>query len=219
VGSNPTPSAVIVISVTGRRWVASGAIHVLSYRCMPCCGQQPMALTERSHSWPSARHWKCRRRVTASWVRIPPSPPFYRPGSESEALVKLCATSLSFAHGIWHLRPSIDQVGGRTKNIRASAPCALMPFDPDSGFWVASSQPCRTLNVSWNTDDGTLNTSRPVSAFGVSTRQPRGQGPNDLFVRFYRMAKRRIVEKAGQGHRLLQLQRLVARRSLLPGDA
>ena len=30
-------------------------------------------------------------------------------------------------------------------------------------------------------------------------RKPEGQGLNDLYVRFYRMAERRIVEKTGQG--------------------
>jgi len=33
----------------------------------------------------------------------------------------------------------------------------------------------------------------------ISTRQPQGQGRNDLYVRFYRMAERRIVEKSGAG--------------------
>jgi hypothetical protein len=33
----------------------------------------------------------------------------------------------------------------------------------------------------------------------VATRQPQGQGLNDLYVRFYRMAERRIVEKTGAG--------------------
>ncbi len=30
----------------------------------------------RSHSWSSARHWKCRTAATLSWVRIPPCPPY-----------------------------------------------------------------------------------------------------------------------------------------------
>ena len=33
----------------------------------------------------------------------------------------------------------------------------------------------------------------------VSVAQPQGQGLNDLYVRFFRMADRRIVEKTGQG--------------------
>ena len=32
-----------------------------------------------------------------------------------------------------------------------------------------------------------------------ATRQPKGQGLNDLYVRFFRMAERRIVEKTGEG--------------------
>ena len=30
-------------------------------------------------------------------------------------------------------------------------------------------------------------------------RRPEGQGLNDLYVRFFRMAERRIVEKTGRG--------------------
>ena len=30
-------------------------------------------------------------------------------------------------------------------------------------------------------------------------RRPEGQGLNDLYVRFFRMAERRIAEKTGQG--------------------
>ncbi|MDA8064547.1 MAG: N-6 DNA methylase [Thermaerobacter sp.] len=33
----------------------------------------------------------------------------------------------------------------------------------------------------------------------ASTRRPQGQGLNDLYVRFFRMAERRIVEKTGRG--------------------
>lgn len=33
----------------------------------------------------------------------------------------------------------------------------------------------------------------------VSTRQPQGQGRNDLYIRFFRMAERRIVEQTGAG--------------------
>ena len=46
-------------------------------------------------------------------------------------------------------------------------------------------------------------------------RRPEGQGLNDLYVRFFRMAERRIAEKTGQGRRLLHLQLLLARRPLV----
>ena len=41
-------------------------------------------------------------------------------------------------------------------------------------------------------------------------RRPEGQGLNDLYVRFFRMAERRIAEKTGQGRGLLHLQLLLA---------
>ena len=50
-------------------------------------------------------------------------------------------------------------------------------------------------------------------------RRPEGQGLNDLYVRFFRMAERRIAEKTGRGDRLLHLQLLVAGRPVLHRDA
>ena len=40
--------------------------------------------------------------------------------------------------------------------------------------------------------------------------KPQGQGLNDLYVRFFRMAERRIVEKPRHGRRLLHLQLFLA---------
>ena len=57
--------------------------------------------------------------------------------------------------------------------------------------------------------------SRPIDR---STRSPapQGQGLNDLYVRFFRMAERRITEgTAGRGHRLLHQQLLLARRPVV----
>ena len=42
---------------------------------------------------------------------------------------------------------------------------------------------------------------------------------NDLYVRFFRMAERRITEKTGTGHRLLHFQLLMARRVVVHGNA
>ena len=50
-------------------------------------------------------------------------------------------------------------------------------------------------------------------------RRPEGQGLNDLYVRFFRMAERRIAEKTGTRHRLLHLQLLVAGRAIVHRDA
>ena len=50
-------------------------------------------------------------------------------------------------------------------------------------------------------------------------RRPEGQGLNDLYVRFFRMAERRIAKETGQRRDLLHLQLLVARRPVLHGDA
>ena len=38
-------------------------------------GLESCCSTERSPSWPRARHWKCRKGATPSRVRIPPAPP------------------------------------------------------------------------------------------------------------------------------------------------
>ena len=46
-------------------------------------------------------------------------------------------------------------------------------------------------------------------------RKPEGQGLNDLYVRFFRMAERRITEKTGQGRGVLHIQLLVAGRAVV----
>ena len=46
-------------------------------------------------------------------------------------------------------------------------------------------------------------------------RRPEGQGLNDLYVRFFRMAERRIAEKDRPGRGLLHLQLFMAGRPLL----
>ena len=46
-------------------------------------------------------------------------------------------------------------------------------------------------------------------------RRPEGRGLNDLYVRFFRMAERRITEKTGRGVVLLHLQLLLAGRAVL----
>ena len=50
-------------------------------------------------------------------------------------------------------------------------------------------------------------------------RRPEGQGLNDLYVRFFRMAERRIAEKTGRGHGVLHLQLLLAGRAVLHRNA
>ena len=61
-----------------------------------------------------------------------------------------------------------------------------------------------------------LTESYPVTK---RARRPEGRGLNDLYVRFFRMAERRIAEKNRPRHYLLHLQLLLARRPLLHGDA
>ena len=46
-------------------------------------------------------------------------------------------------------------------------------------------------------------------------RRPEGQGLNDLYVRFFRMAERRISQKTGRGVVCFHLQLLVARRAVV----
>ena len=50
-------------------------------------------------------------------------------------------------------------------------------------------------------------------------RRPEGQGLNDLYVRFFRMAERRIAEKTGRGRGVLHFQLLLAGRAVLHRDA
>ena len=50
-------------------------------------------------------------------------------------------------------------------------------------------------------------------------RRPEAQGLNDLYVRFFRMAERRIAEKTGRGVVVLHLELLVAGRAVVHGDA
>ena len=52
------------------------------------------------------------------------------------------------------------------------------------------------------------------TAYRTTTRvrRPEGQGLNDLYVRFFRMAERRIAEKNWPGNRVLYFKLFVARR-------
>ena len=50
-------------------------------------------------------------------------------------------------------------------------------------------------------------------------RSPEGQGLNDLYVRFFRMAERRIAQKTGPRRGVFHLQLFMARRPLIHGDA
>ena len=50
-------------------------------------------------------------------------------------------------------------------------------------------------------------------------KKPEGQGLNDLYVRFFRMAERRIAEEDRARRRLLHLQLLVAGRAVLHRNA
>lgn len=56
---------------------------------------------------------------------------------------------------------------------------------PYNGFAGMAIEEERTLTEAYRT--------------ATSVRQPEGQGLNDLYVRFFRMAERRITEKTGQG--------------------
>ena len=50
-------------------------------------------------------------------------------------------------------------------------------------------------------------------------RRPEGQGLNDLYVRFFRMAERRIAERTGRGVVCFISKLLLARRTVVHGDA
>ena len=50
-------------------------------------------------------------------------------------------------------------------------------------------------------------------------RRPEGQGLNDLYVRFFRMAERRIAEKTGQGVVCFISKLFVVGQPVVSGDA
>ena len=84
--------------------------------------------------------------------------------------------------------PELEEERGRAERVKQEAPVLVIlgnpPYNGFAGMAPADDEE-RELSTSYRT-------TRRV-------RRPEGQGLNDLYVRFFRMAERRIAEKTGRG--------------------
>ena len=82
--------------------------------------------------------------------------------------------------------PELEEERDRAEKVKQAAPILVILGNPPyNGFAGVAVDEERTLSDAYRT------TQR--------VRKPEGQGLNDLYVRFFRMAERRIAEKTGQG--------------------
>ena len=82
--------------------------------------------------------------------------------------------------------PELEEERDRAERVKQATPILVILGNPPyNGFAGMAVDEERALSESYRT-------TRRV-------RRPEGQGLNDLYVRFFRMAERRIAEKAGQG--------------------
>ena len=82
--------------------------------------------------------------------------------------------------------PELDEERDRAERVKQDAPVlVILGNPPDNGFAGMAVEEERELSDAYRT-------TRQV-------RRPEGQGLNDLYVRFFRMAERRIAEKTGRG--------------------
>ena len=82
--------------------------------------------------------------------------------------------------------PELEEERDRAEQVKREAPIlAILGNPPCNGFAGMAVDEERALSDAYRT------TKR--------ARRPEGQGLNDLYVRFFRMAERRIAEKTGQG--------------------
>ena len=100
--------------------------------------------------------------------------------------------------------PELEEERDRAERVKRDTPVLVILGNPPyNGFAGMALDEERELSEAYRT-------VREV-------RKPEGQGLNDLYVRFFRMAERRIAEKTGRG--LLHLQLLVAGRAVLHRNA
>ena len=106
--------------------------------------------------------------------------------------------------------PELEEERDRADRVKQETPIlVIMGNPPYNGFAGMAVDEERELSEAYRT-------TRRV-------RRPEGQGLNDLYVRFFRMAERRIAEKTGRGEDrtrsgLLHLQLFVARWAVIHGD-
>ena len=82
--------------------------------------------------------------------------------------------------------PELEEERDRAERVKQDAPILVILGNPPyNGFAGMAVEEERELSTAYRV-------TRRV-------RKPEGQGLNDLYVRFFRMAERRIAEKTGQG--------------------
>jgi len=82
--------------------------------------------------------------------------------------------------------PELEEERGKADRVKQEAPILVILGNPPyNGFAGMAIDEERALSNAYRTTK--------------KVRRPEGQGLNDLYVRFFRMAERRIVEKTGQG--------------------
>ncbi len=82
--------------------------------------------------------------------------------------------------------PELEDERDRAEQVKQATPILVILGNPPyNGFAGLTMDEERALSAAYRTTK--------------QVRKPEGQGLNDLYVRFFRMAERRIAEKAGQG--------------------
>ena len=82
--------------------------------------------------------------------------------------------------------PELEEERDRAERVKQETPILVILGNPPyNGFAGMAVDEEQELSAAYRTTRG--------------VRTPEGQGLNDLYVRFFRMAERRIVEKTGQG--------------------
>ena len=82
--------------------------------------------------------------------------------------------------------PELEEERDRAERVKQEAPVLVILGNPPyNGFAGMAVDEERALSTAYRTVKG--------------VRKPEGQGLNDLYVRFFRMAERRIAEKTGRG--------------------
>ena len=102
--------------------------------------------------------------------------------------------------------PELEEERDRAERVKQDTPVLVILGNPPyNGFAGMAVDEERELSQAYRNVKG--------------VRKPEGQGLNDLYVRFFRMAERRIAGEDRAGRRLLHLQLLVAGRAVLHWDA
>ena len=98
--------------------------------------------------------------------------------------------------------PELEEERDRAERVKQDTPVLVILGNPPyNGFAGMAVEEERELSTAYRTTK--------------QVRRPEGQGLNDLYVRFFRMAERRIAEKTGPRCGLLHLQLLLAGRAVI----